>query len=202
MAKQGIFRDVDPYLYNLDIIKNSAWWEEKDIRAEYVRLAKVANKRISRIKSSQDYGQSAKVSGMNLFPSIKTATNRETAAGMLANVALFLQKPESSLSGLRSAASKQMKTMREHGYDWINKGNIHEFRRFWKEVKKHEGYKEYGSDRIANLFKEAKRKRIDTKTLAADFKFWLDNEQALDTMKRSNETISSTQARERIRAKK
>ena len=198
MASQNVFRDIDPFLYNLDILK-AGWWDEKDVRAEYVRLAKAANKRIRRIKESPDYGAVSKVANMNFFPSIKTAKTPEQAAALLANVAQFLQKKESSLSGLRGAAAAQLKTMRDRGYDWLNKGNIQDFRRFWKEVKKHGEYKNYASDRIANLFREAKRKRIDSKDLAKDFEFWLQNEDKLDTMKRSNETISSAEARERIK---
>ena len=89
--------------------------------------------------------------------------------------------------------------MREMGYTFLNKSNIREFGKFWQEVKKHAEYKSYDSERIVNMFRDAKRKRIDTEDLAKDFNFWIENSEKLSTMKRSDTVMSSTEARERLK---
>ena len=195
MATKNIFGDIDPFLYKLDVAPSI--FSLKEARAEYVRLAKIANKRIKRLQQSPDFG-TAKAAQHALFGPIGGVKSERRVYAMLADVAAFTERKTSSLSGLRAAQKAQLETMRERGYTWLNKNNIQEFGKFWKEVKKHGEYKNYASDRIADLFRQAKRKRIDSQDLAKDFEYWLQHEEDLDDMKRSNETISSAYARERI----
>lgn len=189
-----IFRGVDLNLYDIDIAPTM--FTPTEAKAEFVRLARIANRRIKTIAESPDFGDSSKASHA-VFSAKGLKTDRQIYAA-LQQVARFNAQKTSTLSGLRAAQAKQLATMRERGYTFLNKSNIKEFGDFWKEVKKHAEYKGYDSERIAKLFKEAKRKRIDAKDLAKDFQFWLDHEKELDTMKRSNSTITSDEAKERI----
>lgn len=189
-----IFKGVDLYLYDIDVAPTM--FTPTEAKAEFVRLARIANRRIKTIAASPDFGESAKASH-TVFSAKGLKTDRQIYAA-LQQVARFNAQKTSTLSGLRAAQAKQLETMRERGYTFLNKRNIKEFGDFWKEVKKHAEYKGYDSERIAKLFKEAKRKRIDAKDLAKDFQFWLDHEKELDTMKRSNSTITSDEAKERI----
>ena len=88
--------------------------------------------------------------------------------------------------------------MHEAGYDWVNASNADEFGRFMGAVLKQKAAKGYDSEQIAELFHTAKEKRIDTKTLANDFEFWIENQEALEAAPRSVRTISSEAFAERI----
>lgn len=191
-----IFHGIDAYLYDIDIAPTV--FTEKEARAEYARLAKIANRRLASIKGSADFGTSAKASRAFFAPSTKNMKSDRQVYAALQQVARFNAQKTSTLTGLRKAQKAQLETMRERGYTWLNKGNIQEFGRFWQEVKKHAEYKSYSSERIADLFRQSKRKRIDSKDLAKNFEFWLQHENELDTMKRSNETINSKDAKERL----
>lgn len=191
-----IFRGLDAYMYDIDIAPTI--FTPKEARAEYARLAKIANRRLATIKASPDFGDSKRAEQDYFASSANMLKTDRQVYAALQRVARFNDQKTSTLTGLRAAERKQLETMREEGYTWLNKGNIHEFGKFWKEVKSHAGYKYYGSNRIAELFHKAKKKRIDALTLAADFQTWLDNESKLDTMKRSKEIISSDAAKERL----
>lgn len=192
-----LFRGMELWMYDIDV--SPTFLNLKEARAEYVRLAKAANKRIQRIRESQ-YSTGA-AAQRPMFGSVKALKTERQVYAALQQVARFTSQKTSSISGIKEIEKKQLETMREMGYTFLNKSNIHEFGEFMKQVRKHANVKNLQgvSDRIVNLFKEAKRKRIDTQDLAKDFQFWLDHETELDTMKRSNTTMSSEEARERIK---
>ena len=118
--------------------------------------------------------------------------------GNLQNVARFVNKESSSISGQRRQEMKQLEAMRERGYTFLTKGNIHQFREFWKEVRSHEANRFKDSEQVVELFRTAKEKRIDPLDLAKDFQFWIQHQQELSSAKRSNSTITSEEARERL----
>ena len=195
MAKQDLFRGLEVWMYDIDIAPSMM--NVKEARAEYVRLAKAANKRIQRLIESKEYGKGAAAEHA-MFGSVKQLKTDRQVYAALQTVARFTSRKTSSISGIKEAERRQLETMRDMGYTFLNKGNIREFGQFWKEVKKHSEYKSYDSERIVNLFKEAKRKRIDSQDLAKNFNFWIENEDKLSTMKRSESVISSAEARERL----
>ena len=191
-----LFRGMETWMYDIDIAPT--FLNLKEARAEYVRLAKAANKRIQRIRES---GYASAAAGQRaFFGSITELKTERQVYAALQQVARFASQKTSSISGIKAVEKKQLETMREMGYTFLNKSNIHEFGEFWKQVRKHSMIKNLQgvSDRIVNLFKEAKKKRIDPQSLAKDFNFWLDHEADLNTMKRSNQTMTSNEARERI----
>lgn len=192
-----LFRGLKSWMYDIDILPTI--YSEEEAAAEYIRLARIANRRIQKIRESADFGES-KTAKHNFFVETpEFRSDRQTYAA-LQNVATFVARKTSTLSGLRKAEKRQLEDLQKKGYDWLNESNIHEFGKFWEEVRKHAGKKlNYDSERVAKLFREAKRKRISSKDLARDFEFWLDHEQELDTMKRSNKTMTSDQAKERIK---
>lgn len=191
----NVFKDVDIYLYNMEVAPTR--WTEKEARAEYARLAAVANKRIRRLQESA-YKSSAAAQHVYFPTSAKQFKTARQVYGNLQNVARFVNKESSSISGQRRQEMKQLEAMRERGYTFLTKGNIHQFREFWKEVRSHEANRFKDSEQVVELFKTAKEKRIDPLDLAKDFQFWIEHQQELSSAKRSNSTITSEEARERL----
>lgn len=197
--------DVDMFDYEMEVLPTR--FTPKEAKAEYARLAKIANRNIRQIQASAEYSD-AKAAQHDIFPEningMNTVKQERQIYYRLHSVAKFVSKKTSSLAGLKKAEMKQLRTMRgdeddpEAGYKWLNKSNIHEFGKFWEEVRKHQDVKQGDSERVALLFKKAKQKRIDSLTLAADFEDWLKHEQELDDMKRSNKKISSAEAKAKL----
>ena len=196
----NLFKDIDPHIYDIDV--SPTMFTEKEARAEYVRLAKIANQRIQRIRESKDFGDSAAAQRDYFVQTVAGAkaefrTERQLRAA-LQSVAHFTQRQSSTLTGLRKMELRQLETMRGMGYKFLNRDNIHEFRKFWQEVKKHADASKYDSESVVELYRVARNKRVDPISVAEDFEFWRTRQKELDTMKRSNSKINSDEAKERL----
>lgn len=195
-----VFRGADLDLYYKEVIPVAFTLDEA--KAEYARLAKVANKRLAAIRRDPYFGSKKSAQHADFRPSIQNYGDIDQAAKALANVALFLQRKTSSLTGLREEEKKQLATMRgkSQDYQFLNENNIREFRDFWEEVRHHYSNKEFDSKRVVKLYHEAKRKRISAVDLAKDFDYWKKHVDDIDMMKRSNSTMSSDQAKKKMEA--
>ena len=194
---QDVFRGIDIFYYNKEVAPEH--FTVQEARAEYARLAAVANKRLARMKQSM-YADTKTAQREYFNPTAISfdSKNAKQIFAQLQNVARFVNKKSSSITGQRRMELAQLETMRGLGYDWLNKGNIHQFRLFWDEVRSHATNKFKDSEDVVQLFKNAREKRIDPLDLAKDFQFWIEHQQELSTMKRSTETITSAEARERL----
>ena len=193
---ESLFRGMELWMYDLDVAPT--FLNLKEARAEYVRLAKAANKRIQRIRESE-YSASA-AAQRQMFGSVKALKTERQVYAALQQVARFTSQKTSSISGIRKVEKKQLQTMREMGYTFLNKGNIADFGRFWQEVRKHSAEKNLKgkSDRIVELYRIARAKRIDPLELAKDFEYWIDHLEELSTLKRSNKIIGADEVRKKL----
>ncbi len=186
--------EINRFLYRIDV--SPTVWTPEEARAEYARLRKAANMRIQRLQASEYSTSSAAQTGA--FQALPKGASDRTVYRALQDVALFMSKKTTSVSGIREAERKMVETMQERGYDFINRKNVKEFGEFWKEVKTHATYKQYDSERIVEMFRDAKKKRIDPVDLARDFDYWIQHSEKIDDVKRSSETMSSAEARRRL----
>ena len=186
--------EIDRFLYRIDV--SPTVWTPAQARAEYSRLRKAANKRIMRLQESEYATSAAAQTGA--FQALPKGASDRTVYRALQDVALFMSKKSTTVSGIREAERKMIETMKERGYDFINRKNVKEFGEFWREVKTHATYKQYDSERIVEMFREAKKKRIDPVDLARDFDFWIQHSEKIDDVKRSSEVMSSAEARRRL----
>ena len=200
---QDPLRGLALWMYNKSVTPERLG--EKGARAEYARLAAAANKRIRRLAESPDFAD-ATAASHDYFPSVSTfqMTGKDNSPvyAALSDVARFMSRKTTSLSGLRKMELAQLETLRgREGYEFLNKGNIHQFRLFWDEVRKHATAVSYGSDQIVDLYKKAREKRIDPVDMARDFEIWMANKEKLSDVKRSASTLTSEEARERFNIK-
>lgn len=169
-----------------------------EARAEYSRLRREANRRLDVLRS-RGYGNMEAVRNRpGDFEALARDASEREVRKALADVARFVNLKTSSYQGALKSRRQFVESMHEAGYDWVNAGNADEFGRFMGAVQKQKAAKGYDSEQIAELFHTAKEKRIDTKTLANDFEFWMENQEALEAAPRSARTISSEAFAERI----
>lgn len=182
--------------YRLD--RQAQAFTPAEARAEYARLRREANRRLDVLRSRGMGNLEAVRNRPGEFAALdRNAAEREVRKS-LADVARFLNLKTSSFQGARKSRRQFVESMQEAGYDWVNEANADEFGRFMGAVQKQKAAKGYDSEQIAELFHTAKEKRIDSKTLAEDFEFWLENQEALESAPRSGKIISSAEFAERL----
>lgn len=145
---------------------------EKEIRDEYRRLRAIANKRIARLEAagyteSQTYLRNA---GAYKSPSNYTLAELQYK---LYQISKFVSAKSSTVSGMRLIEKQILKKLHEKDLGRIV--NLQEFGDFmdWARTK----YKnsEFDSERAAEVFNEAKRRRIDIEEIKKDYELYRDN---------------------------
>lgn len=129
---------------------------DKEARAEYARLRRLANKRLDVLERA-GYGEAASLRNYPAsFGSMRGASERDMRKA-LADVSRFLSLKTTTLRGIKSSQKKAINTLHEHGYDFINKDNIESFGRFMEAAKRHAGSKKaFDSEQAVEAFRAAK----------------------------------------------
>lgn len=188
-------------MYNPAVIQTAL--TEKEARKEYSRLRQIANKRLKTIGKSK-YARTD-VYSYNVGQYI-TIAEMESPAELyyrLSMVARFLSSERSSLRGLRRAEQKAIETLKSHGYDFINASNYLDFYEFMETVRATEIGSKYDSERVAELFDTAQRKRLPIEELQEDFELWINNLDRLKsvTVPRRKNKRTSAEYRKRLAMK-
>ena len=155
---------------------------KKEARAEYARLRKIANRRLEALARNYPKSEIARRyrKGFKPFERFEKSTR---IFKKLYEVARYLDTATGSVSGQRAARKKQLETLREHGYTFVNKKNLDEFNEFWREVRTHATYSGAMSEEIVELFGKAKKKKLDPQTVARDFEKYLEKDSPLANVK-------------------
>lgn len=168
----GLFRDLTSAEYSVTL--SAGFFSDREARAEYARLRKVANARLQRLEKA-GYSESAVFRRYGEgFESLRGASAQEVRE-RLGDVAKFLGRKTSSVTGQRAAVRSFVETMHELGYDFINKGNADKFGRFMEAAKRHYGSKKaFDSEQVISLFQLTEEKGIDPELVQQDFDHWLE----------------------------
>lgn len=165
----------DPRTYELDALKSGSLSLD-EMQKEYARLRNIANARLNRfdsprnakLKQTQQYKQNV---GRYRIPA--TQLTERQLAKKLTDVADFLQKKGSSVSGARSIITKEIDALHLQGYDFINKSNYWEFVDFMDEIQtRYRNKKIPDSDRIVELWGNAQKLKVSNKQLLKDIDKW------------------------------
>ena len=93
----------------------------------------------------------------------------------LQDVARFVNAKTSSVTGIKQSIKKELGTLHEHGYDFVDENNVEQFREFWAEVKAHHDTTGLNSEQVAELFELAKKRNVDPTTISEAFQYWLEH---------------------------
>lgn len=178
-------------MYNYEPANSAFVFTPKEARAEYARLRKIANRRLERLGASEFANSRTYQNWSSGFEALPPDAPERDVRKALYDVGRFVNLKASSVSGARAAREKFVEKMQSLGYDFINKSNAAEFGEFMREVKTHETYRGYDSDRVAKLFNSLKEKRISTEDAAKYYEYWMRHRNQLDQAPRSNKTVSS-----------
>lgn len=153
---------------------------DREIRAVYTRLRDIAQKRIKRLGESEWRSSETYQRYKFGFPKLSQIPNRTTLSYELARLSRFVSAKTTTVSGLKHQRSEQLKSLKKHGYDFVNKENIDKFGQFMEDFRNKEiGRRKEGSPIVVELFYQTERLGLDPKVVARDFDYWLSN---LETM--------------------
>ena len=180
MATSRLQPGLEIYDYFPEVARSRM--SKKEARAEYARLRKIANRRLEAL--SRYYPKS------EIYRRYRkgfAALDREEKAGRiykkLYEVARYLSAKEGSVSGQRTARKRQLETLREHGYTFVNKGNLDDFNEFWRTVRAHNVVRGSQSEDVVELFAKAKKAKVDPQKVARAFDKYMAEDSPLAKVK-------------------
>lgn len=152
------------------------------VRKEYTRLRDITQKRLKRMEQA-GYTKT-KVYRMNVkhYPVLKDIKTTAELAQRLADLSRFVEAKRSTVSGLRKATSKALKTLHKHHYDFVTEDNIQEFGSFMEEFRANKLDILYDSGDAAELFGIMEKKKIKPEKVKAAFENWMEERQNIEQM--------------------
>ena len=178
---------------------------EAEARKEYQRLRRIAQKRIARFKGTQYEDTEIYKNRAIKHPFKPSSELKDVRAlqAVLSDVRGFLDSERSTISGLKRIDKKTISTLHANGYTFVNMGNIKAFGEFMEAARIKAGRRMFASDRVAELYDAAERKKIPPEQLLKDFEYWRKNVEELNSSRVSRkEGATSADYRRTIERRK
>lgn len=145
-------------------------WPIRDLKAEYTRLRDIAQKRLKRLRADPEGSQSR---SLEIFPEgipriSDMHGNRSRLESAMADLALFIRSPESTVSGVRSANRARARRL---GISGDQPASVYRSLDEWMGIARAQGLLDiYGSEEAVNYYYDAG----GTNLSAEDFERWVD----------------------------
>lgn len=158
-------------LYTLQELRSNPIWTPENIRKEYSRLRKIATKRLAAMAKYEE-GRASRTYKQNVgkYKPLKELTLGETRI-LLSEVAKMVAARRGTLTGIRRANKQAIETLQEHGFDFVNAQNIHDFGRFM-EAWRASSHRGYGSIYATDVWAAAIKQGVDPKDVERRFSEW------------------------------
>lgn len=160
---------------------------DREIRKEYTRLRDIAQKRVKRLGESEFSRGKAYQRNKHGFLTLAQMTKdgslmRGVFSDEIKKLVAFLSAKTSTVSGSREARQKSLESLRSHGYDFVDEGNIYDFGQFMEQFRAEYGRNARGSGDAVELFETMEQKGIDPSEIEGEFWFWFENRKAIEHM--------------------
>lgn len=186
MAKTDVLK-YDFENYYVDALK-SGTLTEKEMRSEYSRLRKIANKRLSALGRSKFSNTQAYLLNVGKYVTLDKIKSERDLMYRLQDLAKFVTAKSGSVTGQYEIRRNAIESLRERGLHFVNEKNFELFGQFMEEARIRGYARIYGSERVSELFGTASKKGMNPEELFKDFGFWMQNKQNLEeTPKIKNE---------------
>lgn len=194
-------------LYTKQAIKDSGILSTEQLEAEYSRLSRLRNARITRLEKNFpnmkiEYERAPKLSSL-----VDEEGNLKMGqfSSALSETYKFLNKKTTTVTGYRRQVKRSIKSFNKmFDKDIINEDNIQALYDFLEDYRnKYNVQKIPDSDRLLDTYAEAVRLNIDPKSLLKDIDYWKShyNEmKSLDAMD-SDEPVDSSEYAELLRSR-
>lgn len=154
---------------------------EKSVK-QYRQMRQVAQKRLKalskRFPESEIYRNYK-----DRFPPVSTIKDDAHLYARLSELARFLNRKTSTISGQKATRKHTLETLHQHTYTYITETNLDAFADYMDTVRAAADANKYDSARVADLFETAERVGIPTEELKRDFMFWYAHRRELESLK-------------------
>ena len=152
------------------------------IRKEYTRLRDISQKRLKRMGQSMFKDTQMYKRNVNHYPLLKDIQSEAELAARLSDLSRFVSSQTSTVSGMNAQMKKSLKTLSEHGYNFVTKENFISFGKFMEEYRFQKLDEIYDSGDAAETYDALEKHRVDPEKVKEDFEFWLQNQELIEKM--------------------
>lgn len=153
--------------YRPDILANMPYDE---IAKEYNRLEKRANRSLNAMSKTKYKNTETYLYNAGKYPDVSNIKSKTELAYRLSDLARFVTRKTSTLSGLREQEKKTIQTLHERGYTFVNSRNYQKFVDFMDTMRTVYKNIQFDSEYVAEVFEEyAIKKKVKVDKLVKDF---------------------------------
>lgn len=168
------------------------------VRKEYTRLRDVAQKRLKRLKEAGYEDTEAYRRNVVHYPKLKDIKTKSELAQRLSDLSRFIKSELSTVSGIKERERKTLESLSEHGYDFVNAGNLADFGDFMEQYRDQLLDMEYDSGDAAEVYQVAIKHKLDPEEVAQNFEFYLENLEVAKKLRRSKSDGNTEKFEKRI----
>ena len=143
--------------------------DEGQMRKEYEKLSRKANKYLGRIERSEFGGEQFYRQFYGQFDKPAAELSGRELAYKLRELSRYLGSQKATYTGARESRREAVRSMKEAGFDWVTYKNYGSFADFMDLVKTSYGEHLYDSKRVVEYYEENKKKGVSPAELFADF---------------------------------
>ena len=180
MAKTDVLK-YDYENYYIEALKSGSL-TEKEIRSEYSRLRKIANKRLEALGRSKFNKSQTYLKNVGKYVTLDKIKNERQLIYKLQDLAKFVTSKRGSVTGQYEIRRKTLETLHERGITFVTDKNLDAFGEFMEEARSRKYDEIYGSERLKDMFGFAEKKGMNPMELFNDFDYWVKNREKLKSI--------------------
>lgn len=165
----------DPDWYIPTKIRDELKKDPASVRKEYTRLRDISQKRLKRLKAAGYDDIQAYLRNVNHYPKLKDIKSNNELASRLSDLSRFILAKSSTVSGNKKIMYKNLTTLHDTGYNFVNEENFRDFGKFMEEYRNQMLDMSYDSGDAADLYGVVIKHKLDPKQVEEEFEFWLEN---------------------------
>ena len=173
---------MNPIYFPIQIAKMSL----SEVKQAYSNLRGVANKRLSRLES-QGLGSY----GSYRFPKVKDLTENQLRSE-LSEASRYVRDPRHTVRGEKAFMKREIESLREQGFDFIDESNFYEFTQYMEELREQYGAKAFDSGDAADVFSNSQKIGIDPEIVKENFEYFAEHLTELERMKPARSASGAT----------
>lgn len=173
---------------------------ESELRKEYSRLRKIAQKRLAHFVGTEWENTQTFKKNYGKYPVLADIKTPAQLRKQLASLARYINASTSTVTGLQRQRRLTMEALKDKGYNFVTKANFHEFTDFMDSFRNRNLERIYDSEAALTVFNAAERFKIPEDELKRDFEEFLELREEIENMKipRNQKARNSDYFREKL----
>lgn len=137
--------------YTPTLMKITSGEDEREVRAEYARLRRIAQNRLRRLEQTGNVETDLYNRFKKGFPVLSDIKTKRQLVYNLSDLATFIESPYSTPRGIEAVTKKTVESLNARGYTFVNSSNLKLFGEFMELARSTYRLRMVASDRVAVL---------------------------------------------------